>query len=131
MDNPYAGATGSASTGLNLFGGGGITGSIFAGLGQMFSGRGSRKESKLERQMQQRLAEAQLAQQRNLANAQRRWSLEDRRYRADSMGNYAQFNTRQGIVRPDPVDTTVSEVQAPRAISGRDEQRRTGLMFFG
>ena len=95
----------------------GFLSSIFAGLGGALSSRSNRRAQeradKESARRQRELLEFQSAQRRQELEAERRWQLEDRRYRQEAMGNYAQFSPNQ-YQRPELSDTTPTPVGAPQ-----------------
>lgn len=73
-----------------------------------------------------------MAQDRNMAQWQRGNELEDRRYRQESFGNYAQFNKTPGLLRPELSSTTPTPIQTPQGVDPNDRptNHNQGLMFF-
>lgn len=65
----------------------------------------------LEQRRQEQMYEA--AAQRAAAMWERGNALEDRRYRQEAMGSYAQFNRTPGIVSPEYSSTTPTNLELP------------------
>ena len=110
-------------------------GAAFSALGSSLLGGGSGSSSRDARrtaQMNQRLEEMRAANARRLAEWERGNELEDRRYRQESFGNYAQFNRTPGIVRPELSSTTPTPIAPIEAIPENERRRNNnnGLLYF-
>ena len=89
----------------------------FQALGSALS---SRSSSNAQRRQQEQSAEQNRQgllfganMDRNLAMWNRGNELEDRRYRQEAMGSYAQFNRTPGIVSPEYSSTTPTNLAVP------------------
>ena len=104
----------------------------FQALGSAISSRSSKKEKGKDAEALRRMQEMEMAQQRNLAMWQRGNELEDRRYRQESFGNYAQFNKTPGLMSPELSSTTPTPIQIPQGVDPNDrpEDHNQGLMYF-
>ncbi len=110
-------------------------GAAFSALGSSLLGGGSSRQNSRDTrrtlEMQQRLEEMRAANERRLAEWERGNELEDRRYRQESFGNYAQFNRTPGIVRPELSSTTPTPIAPIQAIPENERPRNnTGLLYF-
>lgn len=116
----------------------GIWSSIFKGLGRALKGRSARKQADKEadrkREDQQRSDEMLYAQQRRNLEAERRYSLEDRRYKEEAVAPYRGMGT-PGLTSPAFSSTEPTPVGAPRPVAlppgtEEDENRPRGLAFW-
>ena len=94
-------------------------GIIAAGASTMLSGKDARKQSKEEWKNKLDQIRVQFQGQRELGAQNRQWELEDRRFKADSVGSYGQFYTGPQVERPAPVDTTVTLRDLPPELGGK------------
>lgn len=104
----------------------------FGALGSAFTSRSAKKENQKQMDALRRLEEMKAANDRRMAEWERGNVLQDRAYRAESFGNYAQFNKTPGIQSPGPIDTTVTPVGLPQGVApnARPTNGNQGLMFF-
>lgn len=105
----------------------------FQALGSaLSSSSSSRSNSRQQADNDRRNAEMSAAQQRNLAMWMRGNELEDRRYRQEAMGNYAQFSTLQGVERVPYSSTTPTPIALPTPVDPRNRPRngQQGPMFY-
>jgi hypothetical protein len=108
-----------------------IFASVFNGLGSMFSGRSKRKSDQKAMDFQRKMMEMEMANQRRLAEADRRWQLEDRRYRQEAVSPYRKFSGFNAG-SPEYSDTTPSPIDLPQGVppSERPRNHNQGLMYF-
>lgn len=109
----------------------------FSAIGSAISGR---SQSRNQQQQDERNA-AQRRQEllygatldRNMAMWQRGNDLEDRRYRQEAIGNYAQFNRTPGIVSPEYSSTTPTDLPMPEFIDpGKPKPaKKQSLLNYG
>lgn len=104
----------------------------FQALGSALSSSSSRSNSRQQADNDRRNAEMSAAQQRNLAMWMRGNELEDRRYRQEAMGNYAQFSTLQGVERVPYSSTAPTPIALPTPVDPRNRPRngQQGPMFY-
>jgi hypothetical protein len=104
---------------------------VFSGLGNMFNQRGARKASEKQAEALRRMQEMQMANQRRLAEGERRWQLEDRRYRQEAVSPYRQFSGFDAG-SPEYSDTTPSPIDLPQGVPPNERPRNhnQGLMYF-
>ena len=109
---------------------------LASGASSFLGGRERRNESKDDWKRQLEMARLQFSAQREGMAQARQWELEDRRFRGDSMGNYAQFYTGPEVQRPGPIDTTVTlrdvppELAQPAASPTKPKKKRKKKGFF-
>lgn len=112
----------------------------FSALGSAVSGSSSRRES--QRNQQQSAAQRRqellfgATADRNMAMWDRGNELEDRRYRQEAMGSYAQFNRTPGIVSPEYSSTTPTNLALPEFVNVPEppkptKPRRKSLLGVG
>ena len=103
----------------SLFGDTDWGGVIAAGASTLLSGRDQRNQSKNDWKKQLEAMRLNFLQERELGAQQRQWELEDRKYKGDAVGNYAQFYSGPAVERPGPIDTTVTLRDIPPELSGK------------
>lgn len=103
----------------------GLLSSIFNGLGNALSSRSKRKETEKMLKEQRKLWELDYAAERKKLEAERKWTLEDRRYRQESFGNYAQFSPNR-YERPELSSTDVTPIDTPQSTNPRER----GLLYY-
>ena len=95
---------------------------IASGASAMMSGRDQRNQSKNDWKKQLEAMRLNFLQERELGAQQRQWELEDRKYKGDAIGNYAQFYTGPEVQRPGPIDTTVTLRDLPPELGGKSPE---------
>lgn len=103
----------------SLFGDTDWGGVIAGGVTSMLGGRDQRRQAKDDWKQKLEALRMEFAGQRELAAQGRQWELEDRKFKADSVGNYAQFYSGPQVERAAPVDTTVTMRELPPELSGK------------
>lgn len=108
-----------------------IFAAVFNGLGSMLSQRGQRKANQKQMDFERQMLEMQAANQRRMAEAERRWQLEDRRYNQEAVSNYRRFSTHNAG-SPEFSDTTPSPIDLPQGVPPNERPRNhnQGLMYF-
>lgn len=95
------------------------------GLGNVFGRRSERKQSKEDWKRQLEMQRNQFAADRAMAEGNRRWELEDRRFAGDAIGNYAQFYGGPQVERPSaPISTEVTPIETPQALQQPTQQQQ-------
>lgn len=108
------------SSGGDSSGGGMDWGSIIAGGAMsLLGGRDQRKQSKEDWKRKLEELRMNFISEREGAAQGRQWELEDRKFKGDAMGNYAQFYTGPEVQRPGPIDTTVTLRDIPPELGGK------------
>lgn len=104
---------------------------VFNGLGNMFAGRSQRKAQQKDMDFQRKMLEMQAANQRRMAEAERRWQLEDRRYRQEAVSPYRRFSSHNAGSQ-EFSDTTPSPIDLPQGVPPNERPRNhnQGLMYF-
>lgn len=108
-----------------------IFAAVFSGLGNMFAQRGKRKADQKAMDFQRMAIEMEAANQRRMAEAQRRWQLEDRRYNQEAVAPYRRFSSHNAG-SPEFSDTAPSPIDLPQGVPPNERPRNhnQGLMYF-
>lgn len=103
----------------------------FQALGSAIGNRSSRKGNDQQMDAMRRMQEMEMAQQRRNMEAQRRWDLEDRRYREEAIGGYRALGNA-GLTSPEYSSTEPSPIGIPQGVPENERPRNNnqGLMFF-